>query len=995
MLSHGRTRVVGALAARNEVRGPARVPKYLPLFCWLLAAGVQAQSSRLHVTQFTVDDGLAQNAVTAVAQDSAGFIWVGTRRGLQRFDGYSFVHYSRIDSHAPAELSGVVAGLLVDSAGRLWINTPGAVFWGRPGAGPLHRMAAAANWAPDSLGRLWLGGAQPTYIDWQSAAPRVMSVPGGIGDGCCYAIAGTRRGNAIWVALGGNRRALVRFDLATGERREYAVRTLDPILTIVEDRAGRIWVGGSGGLEILDNGAAETRVLEDFKGAAVGDIRPDGNGGFLVPTGNWLARVDSSGRVVGRWDSRAAFAQTSLSPRNLIIDREGAFWVTTAASGLLRLDPSPPVFAHVSSTSNPPVALGSDFVMSVYEAADGALWAGTLDAGVYRLEAGKPVEAVAPDPARRSAHAFGVWDFEDDAAGNTWLATSDGICRVAKRQLRCAGPSNQPFPIIDIARAADGWLWLARAENGVASFDPVSGRFGAGLRELGHAYPIAVLTEPSTGELWIGGNKLIRARVDKGTITATENVEGVIDPSQMVYEIRRDKRGTIWLGSDRGLHKWDASSNRMLLVDAPELAGTTVFSIAEDDEARLWLGTSHGIVRYTPTTGLTRRFRRQDGVLNGEFNRRAALRRRNGELVFGGLLGLTTFRPAALSADRAPPPVRITRWERVTPEGPVEAAVLTPDLQVGPHDRAFTIEFAALTFAPGPVRRYRYRLEGVNHDWIETTDHSVTYATVPPGRYSFQVQTAAGSDGAWSDPGATLRLQVLPPWWRTLWFRALFAALVLSALWLLHQVRLRQAIATERLRFSISRDLHDEIGAGLSSIALMSDAVRSSSTLAEREHKRLERIGQSARTMVADLRDIVWAIDPDGDRLDDTVARMRDLSSDLLRDQQVTFRAPAAMDHAEKIGMAARRDLLRIYKEILHNIVRHARATGVDIQLELHAGVIELVVSDNGLGFDPSKVRLGTGLKSMHERAERIGAQLELTSRSTVGTTVRLRLKKT
>ncbi|MCI0433085.1 MAG: histidine kinase, partial [Gemmatimonadetes bacterium] len=461
-------------------------------------------------------------------------------------------------------------------------------------------------------------------------------------------------------------------------------------------------------------------------------------------------------------------------------------------------------------------------------------------------------------------------------------------------------------------------------------------------------------------------------------------------------DIRRDSRGTLWIGSDRGLHRWAVTDPGPVAVQAPELEHTTVFSVVNDGDGRLWLGTAHGIVSYSPSTGVARRYRRQDGVLSGESSRRAAVRRRDGELVFAGLQGLTRIRPDVVNERRAPPPLAFTRWQKVTPDGPVEGTIgAVADLKVGPGDRAFTIEFAALTFAPGPARRYRYRLDGHDPEWIESADHAVTYATPPPGRYVFRVQAAAGGEGVWLEPGSSLRLRVVPPIWRTAWFRALLGVLLLASLWGWHALRLRRAVASERLRLSISRDLHDEIGAGLSSIALLSDAVRASSPIDGRERTHLDRIGRSARDMVADLRDIVWAIDPDGDRIDDVVARMRDVSADLLRDVRVSFHAPPAVVLSERIGMAARRDLLRIYKEILHNVARHASASAVDIRMTADHDSVELVVSDDGSGFDPGSARGGTGLKSMRERAARMGAHLELTSGVAHGTTVKLTLKRT
>ena len=978
-------------AARSESPGVSHARTVALLLCSALAAPLSGQTSKPHVSQFTVDDGLAQNLVTAVVQDSAGFIWVGTNRGLQRFDGYSFVGYSSIDAQASAELNGRIDGLLVDPLGRLWINTPEAVFWGRPGE-TFKRIPGSGLWAPDSTGRLWQQSSTLRSITWSRKTPETTNLSYSVLGACCIAIATAQRGNVIWAAPGAERGTLLRIDTRSGARQAYSLPGVTFVQVIAEDAQGRIWVGGRGGADILDFGNERFRTLEAFRGIDVGDVEPDGRGGVLVTTGEWLARVDGGGRVLDRWDSRTAFAQGPIAPRNVVIDREGGFWMATQAAGLLRLDPTRPVFDHVASTATPAAPMASDFVMAVHEGRDGSLWAGTLGGGAYRITKQRTVERVTTDASLPPRPVNEIWDLAEDQLGNTWAATSGGLCQIRQLSLQCSSQSYPRMQVVDIERAGD-WFWLARADNGITSFNPVTGRIGADAPELG--FVISVHTDSVSDELWMGGQRLYRARTHAGMLVEKpREVPGVISgTTEQIYDIERDRRGTVWIASDRGLHRFDANKSAVDAVDAAELAGTTVFSIAEDGAGRLWLGTAHGIVHYSPATGTARRYRRQDGVLSGEFNRRAALRRSDGEMVFGGLSGLTFFHPERVHARRERQVV-FTRVERMTGAGTVAATTTGAELRVAPGDRAVAVEFAALTFAPGPARRYRYRLQGLSSDWIESSDHSVTYAAPPPGKYAFQVQAAAGSEGMWSEPGATLHLRVIPAFWRTLWFRALVAVLLLATLWLVHKTRLRQALATERLRLNISHDLHDEIGAGLSSIALMSDAVGASAAIDGRERMQIDRISRSARDMVGDLRDIVWAIDPDGDRLDDIVTRMRDFSTVLLRGVQVEFRAPASAVLSERIGMTVRRDLLRIYKEVLHNVARHAGASKVQIVLEVNAKEIELEVIDDGRGFDQRTVRAGTGLKSMRERAQRIGARLEFDS-GTAGTKVRLILKKT
>jgi signal transduction histidine kinase len=465
----------------------------------------------------------------------------------------------------------------------------------------------------------------------------------------------------------------------------------------------------------------------------------------------------------------------------------------------------------------------------------------------------------------------------------------------------------------------------------------------------------------------------------------------------LIYDFHRDRRGELLVGTGAGLLRFtiDAGSGRFVPIELEELRESTIFSISEDSTGRLWLGSSHGLVQYSPEKRQVRRYGRRDNFLSGELNRRAALRRRTGEMLFGGIEGLTQFDPDVVAGSRGNPPVVFTRWITMTADGPVATPITgAPHVRLEPDDRAFTVEFAELSFSPNPGRRYRYRLEGLNENWIEATDHVASYAAPPPGKYVFHVQAASGGDGEWSSPGASLTLDVIPPFWKTAWFRI---ALVLTAgllIWLAHQWRLRQAVVAERLRLRISRDLHDEIGAGLSSIALLSDPGAGEGGSKGAERAQLKRIGESARDMVADLREIVWAIDPDADRTADVVARMRDVAANLLRDVRINFDVHAT-DGSGSIGMEVRRDLLLLYKEILHNVAKHSGATEVRIALHMDRGSIELTVADNGVGFSPNGSRAGTGLKSLSERAIRLGGELRLDSEPGRGTTVHFRGRRT
>ena len=947
---------------------------------------VSAQNNRFRLDHFTIEDGLAQNWVKTVAQDRTGFMWVGTSRGLQRFDGYSFVPISELDQRAADGPAGLILKIVIDSRDVPWIESEAGLFRYDRYARRFARIgtdSARGPWAVDSSGRTWfLDGATLQVIEAGEAVPRVHRTVSDRLSGPMLA-----DGQFAWLGEARVPGRVVRLDLASGESRKFSLRGISFAQGFVRDAQGGLWVSGSDGLEWLPRGGDAFIAIPEFRGQEIRDVEVDEKGHLLVLTERALFRLGDRGQILAQWAPREIF-ETGL-PQDVAEDAEGGIWVATVTAGLFRLDLRPS-FEHLSSRSNPPLGIAGDFVMALAERSDGTLFIGTLRNGAVHVTSdGRRLRAFRHTPGRLDGlPSDDVWKLQEDRAGNMWIATGAGLCRVREQGLV---PACYQTPLASLTIDPSGQFWLARGDN-VVSFDPESGQFGTPTPVAGEEYSV----HADSGHLWIGGSAVYRGALSNGRLVEPIEQMATAATRSRVWDFHRDASNVLWLGSDAGLLQWKPERQAFEPVSLPDLRNITVFAIEGDDHGRLWLGTSHGLVQFTPQRGLVRRFRRQDGVLNGEFNRQASLRRRNGEMLFGGVDGITRFHPDSVTIDAGAPPLVFTDWRKVTKHGLSDAALDgVRELRLNPGDRAFTLAFAALTFTSGSHRQYRFRLEGMSDGWIESSDHVVTYATPPPGRYVFRVQAAARADGGWHEPGASIDLVVVPAFWATTWFRILMAAALVSVLWGLHRLRLQRALETERIRVQISRDLHDEIGAGLSSIALMSDSVTSTSRVAAGDRSQLQTIARTARDMVADLRDIVWAIDPDSDRLSDVVTRMRDSASALLHDVTITFEVNPPRDLSRGIGMAARRDLFLIFKELLHNVARHSGARNVRIELQSIGHELRLVVADDGVGFRPGEWQSGTGLKSMRERASRLGGDLQLSSEPGKGTTATLRVRTT
>jgi ligand-binding sensor domain-containing protein len=626
-----------------------------------LSPNVGAQTPT-QVVQYTADDGLAQNTVLAVVQDRYGFIWVGTNRGLQRFDGYTFTPYNVLDPGAAPALSDLIGEIKISREGTLLILAADRLFEVDPTTTRSTLLISGVTrgaWAQDSAGAFWfVRRRRLARFERSTYPPRVIDVDS-IRSGDRHTVAAGRSGNVWIVCDGGRERPSVVRVSSSGRQTVYELNVVTNVLSAVEDEERRLWVGGGEGLEVLDPKATRFTTVAALRGQQVPAIEPS-NGSVLVPAATAVVQLDPEGRIINRFEAPSV---VRYLPQDLAVDRDGGIWLGTFAGGLFRLDARRPPFELLSKEFPPLMSLGSNFVTAIHERPDGTIWIGTLNDGAYVLTRARASLAPVYDaPARPVSPMEGnVWDFATDTSGRLWLGMSNGLCTESNGGFACYGVSREAAGLVDIVSADDGWFWVARARGGAHAFDPRTARFGDQVSLPNESFMAAYFDRDSS-VLWLGGSGLFRTRVARGkVVSAAERVEAAVAGERLVYAIFRDSQGSLWLGTENGLQRWNVSLRRFMPVDVPELRGSTAFSIQEDADQRLWIGTAHGLVAYSPATGIARRYRREDGVRSGEFNRRAALRTASGEMWFGGVQGITRFHPAAISGRRDAPPIFVTR----------------------------------------------------------------------------------------------------------------------------------------------------------------------------------------------------------------------------------------------------------------------------------------------------------------------------------------------
>ncbi|HLQ38162.1 MAG TPA: two-component regulator propeller domain-containing protein [Planctomycetota bacterium] len=966
----------------------------------LLLAAAQASTQELPLRNYGTRDGLPHARVNCFTSDHDGCLWIGTWEGLSRFDGQRFSSYDLHDGLR----SALITAICSDASGRLWVGTKGGglLRLDTPNAagepqfvdfelGSERGFAEVDDLAIDARGRLWVathGGvlvgdsavaARPTFKTVTTSAgtePAVLLLPRG--EDCAWAtLAGVYAVDAggqvhrlaALAPAGGDGQAalrqddgsvlLVRRTEVSRIRWQQDAADIEPLLpaepgieftAIARDHAGGLWLGTSKGLRRWRPGALPLPATDvPLHDQWIHALFAGSDGDLWI--GTHTAGVDRLlPEAMTSWTRRSGLSQSIVT--HVLEDHRGRILVATENDGWAQLD-GDTLRMLPGSTVAPFHNVQNRCVCDHL----GAFWIGT-DQGLY-FHPG-------PDLELRTARRLGPADGVLLDSVFTLYGAPDGRILVADLQGRLLTFVHDDRGIVvqdDRVLTAAGALVTARtiwtAPDGALWLAPFFGLWRLRAGELSAIAPDGIpdpainarclLGDPA-GRLWIGLRLQGLVRCDQpGAAVPQFHALGAADglPSSVVWDGAVGLDGALWFGTGRGLLRLDPATGATRTWTSDDgLAGDTVVKVHQDRDGRLWLGTHGGLSRLDP---------RQSAP------QRAAPKVQLRSLRVGGVI-------VPLLAD---------------------AASVQAPLELEASAASVGLEFAAVDFRARPSS-FRYRLDG--DAWSPASEQRAVYlAQLPAGAHRLEV-TAIGCDGTASAHSCIVALQVLPPFWRRPWFLALVGAVTAAAAFAVHRLRLRQVVALERVRNQIATDLHDDIGAGLSQIAIVSEVARRRSV--DGSATAFGEVAGLARGMRESMADIVWAVDPQRDRPSELVRRLRAFAGDLFAGDgpELAFTAPddQVIDRLQLLP-DARRHWLLLVKEALNNAARHARARHVVVRLEIVRGTLAVLVADDGCGFDPATVAAGHGLRSMRSRAGAVGVQLTVTSAKGQGTALELR----
>ena len=983
----------------------------------LTNVNIPAQSAEFAIESWRTDEGLPQNTATAVIQTRRGYIWAGTYNGIAQFDGIRFQVFD--SSNTKGLANSRITSLHEDAAGAVWIGhdagevsrfvegefttIPHPDEWGRTPIKDFAEDELGDVWALNQLGmalRLRDGRivkpaglmAENPFVNpcvAMDARARAYVVRNGVvarftSDG--YAVMNfgdpaerpyydgiaSARDGSVWVVgegkvrkwggtnwaadvgtfpwtgltvtlmhettagrllLGTLQNGLLAFDPATGWFNLNRTNGLpqDWVCSLVEDREDNLWVGTHGGLALL----RERKVR------------------MQNPPDDWQGRPVLS----------------------IMRAHDGAVWAATEGAGVYRFKDGG--WSHFG--------LGNLFVWSVFEDSQNQIWAGTWGGGLFRLEQGSFVMQT-----NLIAAADPVVALKESPAGTLWIGTGAGLVRmqsnVVERFAHLGGAAAGDVRVIE--EGAHGELWLGTQGSGLGRFKDGQCQTFRTIDGLAGNFIISLCCE-TNGTLWIGTLDMGLCRFKDGRFSSITPAQGLL--GNIIYHIEDDHLGNLWFNSPKGLFRvskqqLNACADGKLPRLEPlsygraegmtTLAGTGGFTPSgfRAPDEHLWFSTARGIAVVEPESAHPNPVRPPVWI----------------EEVFVEGQSLSMSRESAARSSRARSPGLVVPRNRVT---------------LQPGRRQLDVQFTALSFTAPERVRFKYQLEGLDPGWVEAgTRRRVTYPFLPPGNYTFRV-TACNNDGLWSETGDALAIEVQPYFWQTWWFNpflAILGAVVLALIFFLEsrrRVRRKlERIAREREleheRARIAQDIHDDLGASLTRIGMLSQSAAGDLSDPPRATANLNLIYDTTRELTRAMDEIVWAVNPRHDTLESLTNYISRFAQDFLETAQIRCRLAMPLQVPEaSVRSEVRHNLFLAFKEALNNAVKHSRANEVRITLQFVRGGFTLGVADNGVGFDQQRVSggvhpAGNGLRNLRSRLAQVGGHSQIHSAPGEGTRI-------
>ena len=823
----------------------------------LLVSSFSIYSQPSKFIKYSSQMGLSSNNQRCIIQDKEGFIWIGTGDGLNRFDGHTFKVYRKIQDDTSSLRSNIISCLYMDHKGILWVGTyQGGLSRYDKEKDNFYTYTTRRNdttvlynndinaIAEDTFHRLWIGTSfglfmfnpQINGFTQYISSTRNQSDPNTIWDNhICKIVIDNE---ILWIAYDAGILTALNtssmtfkhyklFEVSSRQTADFSINSL-----VVDNNS--IWISTwSKGIWIFNKTTGTCRPYTKEKSRYINFIFKDmKNRLWYSPESKGLILIDGRNEVHYQYDDFDRYSLSSSSLSNIFQDMQGNIWLASKQGDLNYFILDNPFYSWYKNP-NAIQGLTNNLITTVIEDSKRRIWVGYQDGGIDILDAKnvRPKIHIKGDQSTGLGPGAILYIYESKK-GTIWIGKYlDGLKSYNETTRMFSSFQHRENDEKSIAgndvryisEDRNGNFWLAIHGGGVDKFYPASGIFAH------HRYdpnnPSTTISSDWTfiarcdneNKIWVGGIAGVSVLSENNMSVqhyGVDSKEGYNLSSDMVKTIFFDSKGYCWFGTLDGLNKLDPHNAAIRIYSTKDgLPSNLIVDIQEDDHYNLWISTPRGLTKFSPEKGIVKNYSMHDGLVTDDFNTFASFKISTGEMYFGGRDGLNRFHPDSIKVNKFLPPVYLTDFKLFNQSIPVindkrseefslpQQISFCKEITLEYNQNVINLEFVALNYLNLEKNQYQYKLEGFEKNWaLPGPKREVTYTNLQPGKYTFRV-IASNNDGIWNTEGASLKIIVRPPFWRTKWAYSFYLLFSLFLLYLFRKLILHEADIKRTVEF--------------------------------------------------------------------------------------------------------------------------------------------------------------------------------------------------